>query len=525
MKRKSLPLALLLCLTLFVFGIAVFSIPNENKTISANPVGPWTITFQSPTNLTATAWVTTTSTVITGQTVTAPSQNPTHPLGNFVFWASSQTPTVPFNFNTPITADITLRAVFTGNGAYIPSSNVNFWHLYQSFENVPGAFPITNIAGTRNVQSPLRGPAIGVHFTSTILTMDPIPAGLRPATSMAFSITPVAANPVSVDRSFITNARLTALNLDYREFSATMISPTATTPITLAQIENLIDGTSQINIGLTNYITVQYRVHGGTPVTQIIRRNVHSNITTIATNQSTQRIGHIFLHWSLTQNGPQFDFTQPLIDPITLHAVWRQPTAGEVREITFHTNHTNAGISNRESITRNVPFGTHLVGVGHYFPIPSDIPNGFVFRGWSTIPNMANPYAEIQLGSFTNVTAGNSIAYHAVFARGHQLTLNIGGNAQTGQHTRHFAVLEANNTFNLLFVTPDEREGQTFRGWATSRRGAVVYAPDAQITITGDTTLWAVWEADSAWWIMPSIALGILALIALLLFIFRKRQS
>jgi len=70
-------------------------------------------------------------------------------------------------------------------------------------------------------------------------------------------------------------------------------------------------------------------------------------------------------------------------------------------------------------------------------------------------------------------------------------------NANGGTNTPEAQTKTEGVTLVLRTAVPT-RDGHTFKGWATSATGAVVYAPGANYTANAAATLYAVWEANAA---------------------------
>ena len=79
-----------------------------------------------------------------------------------------------------------------------------------------------------------------------------------------------------------------------------------------------------------------------------------------------------------------------------------------------------------------------------------------------------------------------------VFAIGESYTVSFNNNGGGGE----MAAVTQNEGFYRLpkctFTPPDE--GMILAGWAINSSDEVVYLPEAEIYINGDTTLYAVWR-------------------------------
>ncbi|MBM3690872.1 MAG: hypothetical protein FJW76_02525, partial [Actinobacteria bacterium] len=74
-----------------------------------------------------------------------------------------------------------------------------------------------------------------------------------------------------------------------------------------------------------------------------------------------------------------------------------------------------------------------------------------------------------------------------------KITFNENIGAGSTSRTQYIA----NNTATALTANAFTRSGFSFAGWSTTSGGSVEYANNANITLTGDATLYAVWTASS----------------------------
>jgi uncharacterized repeat protein (TIGR02543 family) len=120
---------------------------------------------------------------------------------------------------------------------------------------------------------------------------------------------------------------------------------------------------------------------------------------------------------------------------------------------------------------------------------------GFVFAGWWTKDGTDDDWGE----QFTKDTpASESITLYAKWALPVYYSVTYVGNGNTGG-----AVPEdsgspylAGDTVTILGQGELTRSDYTFRGWATSAGGDVLYNPGETFMIAGDTILYAVWESN-----------------------------
>ena len=74
------------------------------------------------------------------------------------------------------------------------------------------------------------------------------------------------------------------------------------------------------------------------------------------------------------------------------------------------------------------------------------------------------------------------------------LNENYQGGGGIGTSTVEVPISEPTTTYTLTSADEPTRAGYIFCGWSTSSTGAVKYRTNDKITLTGNTTLYAVWE-------------------------------
>ena len=112
--------------------------------------------------------------------------------------------------------------------------------------------------------------------------------------------------------------------------------------------------------------------------------------------------------------------------------------------------------------------------------------DGCTFAGWYA---NGTKYTEIPLG-----TSGNlALKAKWIAAEIYAITFNPNASDVTGSMT---GISAYENTSVKLTENAFVRTGYTFLGWATSPNGTKVYDDEAQVTLTGNTILYAVWTED-----------------------------
>lgn len=112
-------------------------------------------------------------------------------------------------------------------------------------------------------------------------------------------------------------------------------------------------------------------------------------------------------------------------------------------------------------------------------------PSNLAFLGWST---SANGDVEYQPGD--KVKINNNLTLYAIWEDYH-LTLNpnYGGGLD-----KNITVSFLNSKYTLTSDDVPIREGHTFYGWSKTSTGDVEYETGDEITLTGNLTLYAIWD-------------------------------
>jgi uncharacterized repeat protein (TIGR02543 family) len=113
--------------------------------------------------------------------------------------------------------------------------------------------------------------------------------------------------------------------------------------------------------------------------------------------------------------------------------------------------------------------------------------------GGETSPsdNRAGIEFSVAQGSYTSF---NSSAFHLVEATEGKVSVSFNANGGSGtMEPQSFDAIELQCLSNCLFT----REGYSFVGWAKTAGGEKVYVDGEEIEVTGDMTLYAVWERDT----------------------------
>lgn len=265
----------------------------------------------------------------------------------------------------------------------------------------------------------------------------------------------------------------------------------------------------------TYIITINYASNGGgTAPASSVHRVTGSSTTrnalvtksiTVATAPSAPS-GRYFTGWKVTWSGPtsgmtdkatsvssgggltyktrcEFQGTPPVRSGITatLTAQWAYYTYA----VNFYGNGATSGSTAAQTKT----YGQNLTLRANGFA-----KTGYTFIGWNTNSGATTA----QYANKATYTANAAINLYAIWRK--QLTLSYNANNGSGAPGAQSAYVY-NSTTSYKFTIPSTRPtrtGYTFLGWSTSSTATTAsYQPGAAITISSNTTLYAVWKINT----------------------------
>jgi len=200
--------------------------------------------------------------------------------------------------------------------------------------------------------------------------------------------------------------------------------------------------------------------------------------------ESPTRPGYVFYRWNVLEDGSGdvLDETFIVSANIVVYAQWIENL--NVYTVTFDKNNNDAGSTNAEPASKEVPHGT---AYGILPAEPSRI--GYVFNGWNTEPN----------GSGNTFTPANIITEHVtVYAQWKEIytvTFNKNHSDASGWTDPSPAtklVITPATTIDELPTPPTRANAYLFTGWNTSSNGSgTVFT--ASTTVSQDITVYAQW--------------------------------
>ena len=190
----------------------------------------------------------------------------------------------------------------------------------------------------------------------------------------------------------------------------------------------------------------------------------------------------------------------------TFTPVEYQVTCQEKKQIEYElTYDANAG----EDEVKNVPAKDSYVDTKsyHVFNIPTMVPEreGYIFKGWASSAEAS--VAMFQPGKTITVQSGEpSKTLYAIWEK-KQIEYELTYDANAGEDEvknvpakDSYVDTKSYHIFNIPTMVP-EREGYTFKGWASSAEASVaMFQPGKTITVQSgepSKTLYALWELNS----------------------------
>ncbi|MBQ7043235.1 MAG: InlB B-repeat-containing protein [Clostridia bacterium] len=226
---------------------------------------------------------------------------------------------------------------------------------------------------------------------------------------------------------------------------------------------------------------IQYNANGGSnpPSSQ---DKEYGKTLALSTTVPT-RTGYTFLGWSTSSSATSFSYSaggsySANADAI-LYAVWKANTY----TVKYNSNGGSGTMSN----------SSHTYNVSKALTSNAFTRSGYTFLGWSTSSSATSPtYTNGQ--SVKNLTSTNNgtVTLYAVWSKNPTYTLSYNANGGSGAPSS-----QSGSTNYTISSTVPTRTGYAFLGWSTSSSAiSATYQPGNSITISKNTTLYAVWKAN-----------------------------
>lgn len=217
--------------------------------------------------------------------------------------------------------------------------------------------------------------------------------------------------------------------------------------------------------------TLTYHANGGTgePAAQ-----EGSGTITLSATKPTKN-GYTFMGWAATSNATSAQYqaggTYVLSKDTTLYAVWEQSTY----TLTYDAN-GGTGAPGAQSSKNTVTI-----------PTTSPTRSGYSFFGWG-VSRTATRAAHFPGDT---ITLTGNITLYAVWSR-NPFVITYDANGGKGAPP----LPQSGSGYVQLAPTEPTRDGYIFKGWATTSNATTAeYQAGGYCTVTGNMTLYAVWEA------------------------------
>ena len=291
-----------------------------------------------------------------------------------------------------------------------------------------------------------------------------------------------------------------------------------------------------------NWTQVLYTVTVNSSYATTTGAGTYGQGTNVTINAGT-RDGYTFSGWTVTAGGVTLasassattTFTMPA-NNVTVTANWTQNPAPTptTYTVTYNGNGNSGGSAPVDSASPYTA-GSTVTVIGNTGNL---VKTGYTFLGWST--NQSATTAQYVAGS-TFVINSNTTLY-AVWQTETEVTYRVtyvGSGDTKGVAPIDPNSYHAGDTATVLGAGNLTRSNYAFLGWSTSANATTVeYKADDSITVNGNITLYAVWEADGNGngenknetpWALLNLVLcvigGIVALAAIVMLFARKNTG
>ena len=389
--------------------------------------------------------------VVSGVKIKAPS-TPTKDKYLFRGWYEDSTFSKKFDFNTPITDNITLYAKWEA------ANSINEIRLAGDFQY--GTVPVGTL------------PSFNPGTTTDSITIDRTNSGWKykmesGGWSGFGSETPVAYNDGKTDYGYCFAVET---KTEYQLASD------------LKVVYNGVDVTSTVDIMKASwgaYVTVDLGKAIGTPVvytitfnsndgTSVAPQNVNAGEKLTEPTPAPTKVGFTFDGWYEDSTfSKKFNFNTPITDNMTLYAKWTE----NKYTLTFDANGGSGTMTPKADLT-----GEYTLPANEF-----TAPSGKQFKGWSLTTDGA---------IVTKVAMTENRTVYAIWENIPVVTYTVSFAANGGTGTMA-DVTGISGEYTLPangFTAPD---GKRFKAWSV---GGVEKAAGDKITVTANTTVTAIWE-------------------------------
>lgn len=236
-------------------------------------------------------------------------------------------------------------------------------------------------------------------------------------------------------------------------------------------------------------ITLSYDANGGNGAPSVQTGTVYNSTTNYSfsiSNDIPSKEGYSFLGWSTSSNASQASHsgggTISLSTDTVLYAVWKEEQP--IYLVTYHANGGSGAPASQEKTA-----GINLT-ISNETPTRS----GYTFEGWGTAASSVT----VSYDPGSTYSLDGDITLYAIWKKAIMLTYDSNGGKEKQTSTTIYVYNSTvSKTIDIGDYVPT-REGYDFLGWSTSPDAtAEDYHSGDPITISSDTTLYAVWESTA----------------------------
>ncbi|MDE6401256.1 MAG: InlB B-repeat-containing protein, partial [Clostridiales bacterium] len=191
-----------------------------------------------------------------------------------------------------------------------------------------------------------------------------------------------------------------------------------------------------------------------------------------------ERVGYTFLGWFTSETGGTLVTENTLVPDVTsvvLHACW------EINSYTVTFDADGGEIAGLDTLVMTAEYNGSV-------KLPTPVRNGYVFDGWFNASTKVGMGGEVY-----SVTENVTLT-----AQWSQYTVTFDVNYDDATETVENKTFAVGATYGSDLPTPSTREGFEFKGWCTDKTNATATTVGADDIVSGNVTLYAVWEVVSA---------------------------
>ncbi|MBQ9622795.1 MAG: InlB B-repeat-containing protein [Treponema sp.] len=258
----------------------------------------------------------------------------------------------------------------------------------------------------------------------------------------------------------------------------------------------LKDGYSSIGNSSASSYKITFNANGGslTTATQTVTANVQSSLES-ATSLNLKRDGYIFKGWARYNTATTIEIEDggsvTLSSDMTLYAIWAY---NATYTISFNANGGTLTTSS-QSVTGETINGEVTASVQSAELLGLER-SGFIFKGWSKSSSATS--ASFEDGCA--VTVSENTTLYAIWAYNVEYTVSFeanGGSITTLSQPVSGETVDGSLAVSLKKATVIglSKSGYKFKGWATSSSASTaLYTDGSKISISGNITIYAVWD-------------------------------